>query len=135
MKLRALLFTLCFAIFSTSFATNSHHTHPKANTADSKKAVKMAGYCEVEIVNRSYDDVTVYGRFDDGSPLQPFNIYAREIPHYIDLYYYGYCHSGISLYIESFGHYSVFEGYVPAGSTVEIVPFFGSKMKVEIHAK
>lgn len=141
MKLKSLLFVCCFGLLSTAFADN-RHVHPQANAnavVESKVAPKpatAAGYCEIEIINRSYDDVRVYGIFDDGSAMAPFDIYRYETPHYIDLFYYGYCHAGMNLYIDTFSGYRVFAGYTPVYNTVNIVPYLAKNtLKVEIVSK
>lgn len=129
MKLRSLLFVCCLGLFTSAFAEN-HHFHPQANNPNAKgtdakvavKAIQYPGYCQIEVVNNYSDHVVVYGVFDDGTPLKPFNIYMYEIPHYVDLYYYGACHAGMKIYIDSFGGYSLFARYVPVGSTVFSAP-------------
>ena len=95
----------------------------------------MPGYCEVEIINSSYDNVTVYGRFDDGSSLIPFNIYSFERPYYISLYYYNYCHRDMFLDIVTFSGYHVYSGYTNTESTIRIVPYLANQVKAEVHAK
>ena len=81
------------------------------------------GYCQIEIINGSYHGVRVYGEFDDGSPLHPFTIYAYDAPHYIDLFYYGYCHYGMQLTVESFQppHHLLYAAWTRTDSIVRIV--------------
>lgn len=137
MKLRSLLVGLCVSLCSTVFAAN-HHFHPQATNSDNKtteKKVAWPGACEIEIINNSYDDVRVYGVFDDGSSLTPFNIYSYESPHYISLYYYGYCHSGMDLYIDTWRGYHVYADYTPRGSTVRVVPYLANQLKAEVNVK
>lgn len=84
-------------------------------------------------INDAYTNVTVYGRYDDGVPMIPFNIYSGEYTHYIDLYYNGYCHSGMYLSIVTFSGYTVFSGYVFSGDTLHIVPYAqGKNPKVKV---
>jgi hypothetical protein len=91
------------------------------------------GYCEIEIINQSNNDVNVYGVYDDGIALAPFSIYSYEFPHYISLYYYGYCHAGMNLYIDTFYGSSVYAGYVSRYSTIRIVPsLFGGKIQAQV---
>ncbi|CEK11347.1 hypothetical protein [Legionella hackeliae] len=142
MKLKSLLFVCCLGLLTSAFAENRHF-HPQANNptakaADAKSAAKSAklpGYCEIEIINSSYDNVRVYGIFDDGTTLTPFNIYRYEGPHYVDLFYYGYCHAGMNLYIDTFSGYRIYSGYTYVNHTVQIVPYLTNKAKVEITAK
>jgi len=142
MKLKA-FFLVCFLGLSAPlFAANQHvhanaqgTTEPSAQQAADSKKVKMGwpGYCEIEIINHSYDDVRVYGVFDDGIALEPFSIYSYESPHYISLYYYGYCHAGMDLYIDTFYGAHVYAGYVSRYSTIRIVPsLFGGKLEAQV---
>ncbi|HEL8434913.1 TPA: hypothetical protein U0D71_000105, partial [Legionella pneumophila] len=81
MKLKSLLFVVCFSLFSNVFAANLH-LHPKADNADKKsiqKSVTYPGYCQIEIINQSFTDVRVFGTFDDGTTID-FNIYRYESP-------------------------------------------------------
>lgn len=138
MNFKALLFMLSCSLMSTAFADANHHTYPQStpteNTATDKQ-IQWPGYCEIEIINQSYDDVRVYGVFDDGTPLVPFNVYAYEAPHYISLYYYGYCHAAMELDIDSLSTgYHLFSGYTRRNSTIRIVPYM-NQVKAEVHAK
>ncbi len=84
MKLKSLLLALSLSLCTQAFGQNLH-VHPKADSSDKKlteKAPTAAGYCEIEIINDSLMNVTVYGTFDDGSTVD-FNIYRYEYPHYI----------------------------------------------------
>lgn len=137
MKLRSLIFGLCVSLCSSVFAANQH-LHPQANNTDNKsteKNVTFPGYCEIEIINTSFDDVTVYGIYDDGVSMNPFNVYSFESAHYISLYYYGYCHSGMNLYIDTFSGYHVYAGYTPTRSTIRIVPYLANQLKAEVSIK
>lgn len=120
---------VCLSLCASAFASNQH-THPQAQ-ADTRGA-KWAVGCGVEIINQSYMDVQVFGVFDDGSSLYPFNIYRFSPPHSIFLDYNGYCHSGIELDIDTFMGYHVFGGYVPRGSTVFILPGIMNQVKATI---
>ena len=143
MKLRTLVFVCLFGLFSPLFAANQH-AHVKTEGV-SEQAVKSQaaaknlswpGYCEIEIINHSYSDVRVFGVFDDGVSLEPFNIYSYESPHYISLFYYGYCHDGMDLYIDTFNGSHVYSGYVRRYSTIRVVPsLYGNKLSATIQAK
>lgn len=117
-------------------STNTHtypgEKHAKAaeSALKSDKNISFGG-CEVEIINDSFSNVTVYGRYDDGIPLVPFNVYSYEFSHYIDLYYNGYCHSGIYLSIVTFSGSTIFSAWVYTGSTLHVVPML-SQLKVNI---
>lgn len=138
MKLKSLLFVCCLGLMSYSFADN-RHIHPKADTdkstSTSLKNARYPGYCEIEIINSSFDDVTVYGTFDDGSNMLPFNIYSFEGPHYISLFYYSYCHRDMWLDIVTYNGYHVYSGFTRPDTTVRIVPYLAKQVKAEIKTK
>ena len=139
MKLRSLVFGFCISLCSFGFAANQH-LHPQANSNDTtsastEKKVGFPGYCEIEVINNSYDNVRVYGVFDDGAGLAPFNVYSFESPHYISLYYYGYCHAGMNLYVDTWSGYHIYAGYTPTGSTIRIVPYLANQLKAEVSTK
>ena len=136
MKLKSLFFFACLSVCFLGHAEN-RHVHPDAVNHAGTTATKNAmspGYCQIEVINDSNQYVTVSGQFDDNTPLAPFNIYAHEIPHYISLYYYNYCHANMYLYITSNG-YIVFSGYANAGSTIRIVPYLQGQLKAEVGVK
>lgn|SRR3990167_886978 len=135
MKLRVfVLISLLVGSFSSLWAANQH-VHANAardNTSvdqsfSGAKKLEWPGYCQIEIINHSYDDVRVFGVFDDGVSLEPFSIYSHESPHYISLFYYGYCHDGMDLYIDSFSGAHVYSGYVRRYSTIRVVPSYDAR--------
>lgn len=135
MKLKSLLFVVCLGLFSNLFAANEH-VHPKADAADRKtisKSTMYPGYCQIELINDSFTDVYVYGTFDDGTTVN-FSIYRYEAPHYINLFYYFYCHTGMYLTVQS-PYGVVYSGWTNVDSTVHIVPFFAKGAKAEITAR
>ena len=153
MKLKSLLVAICFSLVGHAFAANQH-LHPKANEVDNNKSSVAAkpsmlpGYCEIELINSTYNDVNVYGTFDDGAPLMPFRMYSFESPHYISLFYYGYCHSGMRITIESIQfpyNVVIYDAWTYANSTVRVVPYLNKgingkdskdkTIKVEVSAK
>lgn len=138
MKIRTLILMLCVTLCSSVFATNQH-LHPKATDTENDKAasktVNYPAFCEIEIINNSYDNVTVSGVFDDGVAMQPFNVYSFEAAHYISLYYYGYCHSGMNLYINTWNGYTLWSGYTPVQTSIRIVPYLANQVKAEITKK
>jgi hypothetical protein len=143
MKFKTLALAFLMGLSAPLFAANKHF-HSSAENATSetteqtKAQTKMGwpGYCEIEIINHSYDDVRVYGVYDDGVALNPFTVYSYESPHYISLYYYGYCHSGMDLYIDTLYGAHVYSGYVSRYSTIRIVPsMFGGKLEAKVQSK
>lgn len=132
MKLKSLLFVLCFSLFTQVFAANTH-LHPKADATGSQSIAKGAtfpGYCQIEIINDSFSDVRVFGTFDDGSGIS-FDIYRYEMPHYISLFYYSYCHDGMYITIQN--PYSVlYSGWTNVNSTIRVVNYLNKQAKVEV---
>ena len=135
--------SLLLSLSAMSFAAETQtvrHTHPHAQPSaaqvgSSESGSTKIGYynCDIAIMNDAYTNVTVYGRYDDGVPMIPFNIYSGEYTHFIDLYYNGYCHSGMYLSIVAFSGYTVFSGYVFSGETLHIVPYAqGKNPKVNV---
>jgi hypothetical protein len=132
MKLKSFLFVLCFSLFTNVFAANTH-LHPKADAADKKSMAQNLTYplyCQIEIINDSFTDVNVFGTFDDGSTIN-FNIYRYESPHYVSLFYYFYCHSGMYLTIQS-PYYTVYSGWTDVNSTIRIVPYLKNEAKATV---
>lgn len=109
---------------SNVWALENMHYYPNSNIDTNEKReikeLKYPGYCEIEIVNNSDYTVRVFGIFDDGSELSAFRIYPHEYAHYISLYYYGYCHYGMDLYIETLRGYRVYSGYARRYDTIYI---------------
>jgi hypothetical protein len=139
MKIKSMLFVCCLGLLSSSFADN-RHVHPQKNNLNTSvqaatKGALTPGFCEIEIINNSFDNVRVSGVFDDGDPILPFNMYSFEAPHYVDLFYDGYCHAGMTLYIDTFSGYRVYAGYTPTHSTVTVAAALTKQPKVEIHTK
>lgn len=94
--------------------------------------VSIFGGCYIEVINDSFSNVTVYGRYDDGIPLIPFDVYSYEYSHLIDMFYDGYCHSGMYLSIVTFSGYAIFSGYVFTGSSLHVVPGLSGKVALEL---
>jgi len=141
-KYIAYLFAFVFICAQPVLAENLPNRHfypnslqnaaPEATVKDQKLGVFG---CYIEILNDSYSSVIVTGRYDDGVPLIPFNIYSFEYSHYIDMFYSGYCHNGMYLNIETFDGYPVFSGYVYTGSTIHIVTWYANKIKADVSLK
>jgi hypothetical protein len=133
MKLKMLLLTMCCSLMGSAVADNRHF-YPQTPINSVKESV-LPGYCEIEIINSSYDDVIVYGTFDEGSVMTPFNVYRYENPHYISNFFNGYCHPVMYLDIVTFRGYHIYSGYTQSNSTVRIVPYLVNQSKAEIQAK
>ncbi|MFA5959683.1 MAG: hypothetical protein WC785_04135 [Tatlockia sp.] len=139
MKFKTLLIVACFSLASNAFAENHRYVHPKA--AEGKQAAQTIspGYCEIELVNQSYDDVRVYGTYDDGSTMVPFTLDSYYSPYnraYIDLFYYGYCHDGMNLFIEQYNGYRIYQGYTRVNTTLRVVPpYLANTLRVETQNK
>lgn len=133
--MRKLLILGLFLSISTSLFADNRHVHPHATKKDLTPTEQNADwfrYCDIKIHNKSYEDVHVQGVFDDGSSMEPFNVYSFESPHYISLYYYGYCHSGMDLYIDTWSGYRIYAAYTPSGRTIHIVPRYSNQLKSEV---
>ncbi len=136
MKVKSFLLLVCLSLCSLGYAEN-RHIHPQATDQTINSTVKNAmypGYCQIEIINDSYQNVLVSGQFDDGAALSPFNIYPHEIPHYVSLFYYNYCHANMYLSITSNG-YVIYSGYANVGSTIRIVPYLQGQLKAKVSVK
>lgn len=143
MKLRSAILGFCLSLCFSAFASNVH-MHPQSATdtkniqvsAAQTPEMKWPGYCEIEIINNSFDDVRVFGVFDDGVSLEPFNVYSFGPAQYITLVdYWGYCHAGMDLYIDTFSGYHVYSGYTPRKTTIRVVPYLTNQVKAEVKAK
>ena len=137
MKIKSVLLGLCISLCSTVFASNMHK-HPEDKTVEKtskEQTMKSPGYCEIEIINRSFDNVTVSGMFDDGYSMLPFTVYSFGMPQYIDMYYYGYCHAGMSLFIDAWSGYRVYAGYTQTNTTIHVVPYLTNQLKAEVTKK
>lgn len=140
MSIKKAILGSLLAFVSIANADNVHQypeSNTVANTAKTTEAMKpkYPGYCQIEIINNSFSDVRVSGIFDDGTPLYPFTVYSFESPHYISLYYYGYCHAGMTLYIDNYYGYNIYSGYTLTDSTVRIYPFLKNQAKAEVVKK
>lgn len=115
--------------FSSVVSAAEVHHYPKAEGLQAKAGLSVAspGYCQIEIINGSNNRIRVYGSFDDGVPLVPFDIYPRDYPHYIDLYYYGYCHSMMNLYIDDGFGYHLYGGYTEVGTSLYVNSVWNAK--------
>lgn len=131
MKIKSLVFGFCISFCSFVFA--AQHSHPDTESAVKKNAIELSS-CAIRIVNNSFDNVTVTGIFDDGVTLAPFTVYSYGMPEYIDMFYYGYCHAGMNLYISTWDGYNVFAGYAYTGNSIYIVPYL-KQVKAEVRTK
>lgn len=108
MKIKSLVFVCSLALMGSLFAANRHVHKEEVNGPEQKSM--MPGYCEIEIKNLSSSSVVVNGDFDDGYVLETFNIYryGYDTPHYISLFYNGYCHRYMYLDIDTFSGFPVY---------------------------
>jgi hypothetical protein len=79
------------------------------------------GHCQIEIVNDSHENVTVHVTFEDGSSAS-FQMRTYEPPHYVDLFFYGYCHSHAHVRVSDSKHV-LYDGWTNVHSTIRIVPY------------
>ncbi|CEG57498.1 hypothetical protein [Legionella fallonii] len=135
MKLKSLLFLVCFSLFTNVFAANLHMS-PKATAEDKQsisKNLTYPGYCQIEIINNSFTDVTVFGTYDDGSTIA-FDIYSFDAPHYVSLFYNFYCHSQMYITVQS-PFYTLYSGWTNINSTIRILPYLKNQAKAEVSAR
>lgn len=86
--------------------------------------------CDIKIINQSHYDVIISGGIDNMT-LQPFVIYSYELPHYISLYYYGYCYQGMFIHIDTARGMPVYDRYTPVGTTLYIRSYNNNLIKVD----
>lgn len=115
--MRTLLLILSLLVGS-SWANTNGFPHSEIKSLKSSKELTTPGYCQIEIVNHSNYVIRVFGVFDDGEELRTFRMYPHEYPHYISLFYYGYCHYGMNLDIETLSGYRIYSGYTRRYDTV-----------------
>lgn len=135
MKLKSLLFLVCVSLFSNVFAANLH-MNPKADAEDKKSITKnltYPGFCQIEIINNSFTDVTVFGTYDDYSTIA-FDIYSFDSPHYVSLFYNLYCHSQMYITVQS-PYYTLYSGWTNVNSTIRILPYLKNQAKAEVSAR
>ncbi len=149
MKLKKLLAVcglgLCF--MSSAFAAE-HLIHPSAlanrsNTAEFNKAM-MPGFCEIEVLNRTGEAVSVYGTFRDGAQLNvDMGAYTS---YYYNLYYPDYdglwrCHYYMYLTITNYHDnwsYPLYDNYYAQVNTSIVVGYglaVKKQLKVEVTKK
>lgn len=135
MKLKVFLVSLLVAFGFSCQAGNLRHMHQLSGHDADQKKMTVPGFCEIEVINRSFVPVHVTGQYLDGQYLTPFDIYPYDAAHYISVYYYG-CQSGMNLAIQDFSGYVMYSGYTPVYQTIVIYPTFGKeKPKVKSIAK
>ena len=123
MKFKTLLLLAALSPLSLH-AANYQYSHP------SKTDAHGIGVCEIEIINSSTQYVTVYGTFDDGSPLTPFGIMPDNVSRYISLFYNGYCHANMFLDILDSKGYHIYTAYTSPNKTIRIIPYLTNEVKV-----
>lgn len=134
MKIRSLLLISILSLSATAFADNRHVQAADDTSKEAGKSASLSenkamvpGFCEVEIINDSYENLTVYGTWENNVVMEPFNFYRYEYPHYISLYYrdadgISRCHNTMFITIDTFSHFRVYSGYTWVGTTVRIIP-------------
>lgn len=135
MKKMLFILALCVGFSTGSIAANKHVYPNDMSPKTSDNKLKWANSCEIEIVNNSFDDVNVFGTFDDGALLAPFTIKWYDFAHYISLYYYGYCHAGMHLYLETTDGMPLYSSFTLGGTTIKIKTYFGKGLKAESSQK
>lgn len=132
MIFKKICFISCLFLSGSIFAGKYHSYNSFADNISINNPKMLPGYCEIEVINNSFDNVTVFGTFEDGSSLNPFNILSLGDPQYISLYYNGYCHPKMSLDIVTFNGYHIYSQDTLVNTTVKIVPYIKGKPNYQI---
>lgn len=125
---KSFLVAFCMAFLTSVFASPSHN-YPETDSAralQQSKPMTAPNYCEIEINNYSFHDVQVFGVFDTGVALTPFIIHSFESPHYISLFYFGYCHAGMNIHINTYAGDVVYSAYTIPHTIIRITPFMAN---------
>lgn len=148
MKFKWLLLIGCLGLSTLSFADNIH-VHPPMRMSDSQLADKKPttlGYCQIEIVNGTSDNLLVSGYFDDGYYLDPFFVYGVNrsgFLGYVSLYYYNInyadfiCNDSMTLYIDNtYTKRRIYSRRVGVGTSLVVNSSFnGAGPQIEEKAK
>lgn len=133
MTLRSLLLMVAVVFSITVQAGDTRHGHQLSTNFKASpnvlKKMMLPGYCEIEILNRSFEPVHVSGTFIDGGYLEAFDIFPHEYPHYITLQYWG-CQPGMYLTISNFNGYVIYSGYTPVYQTITVYPLLGNTKSI-----
>ena len=114
----------CIVIFPGYAQSKNMHVFQLDSTKKKTQEalnIKAVPTCLIKISNDSHDDILVYGNFDDGTPLEPFIIYAYENPHFISLFYYNFCHAGMDIGIDTLSGLRLYHDYTWVNSRLRIV--------------
>lgn len=121
MKLNAVILTLAVGFCSSVMAGNIHfHPKAKADIAKTPSNLTYPGPCDIEIINDSSDTVYVSGTFDDNTALDGFYMSPYQVAQYISLDYYGYCHAGMYIRIQTLNGYTPYAAYTPVRTIVHL---------------
>jgi len=112
MKILLLLVSCCLSF--VGFAT------PSVQTIGEQ--VARTPNCEIQIINNSASHVTVYGTYEDGTRMTPFNVYTYSPVAYISLYRYKACQQSMYLDIVTFNNYRVYGAYTNVNTIVPVSP-------------
>jgi hypothetical protein len=133
MKLKSLMVSLCLSACSVAFAGQQSFT--QVNGSDplpASKHLSVPGYCEVEVINQSYDNITVYGTYENGVSIEPFSMYQYDTYH-IPLYYNYTCSDKIYVDIVTFKGVHIYSAWTRVGQILRIVPsYFNGPLNVEL---
>jgi hypothetical protein len=130
MKLKAVLFLMCLGLLTHAMAANLYF-HPRATQKDRNQFFPNPD-CYIELINDSYEDVNVYGIFDDGISVN-FSMYSFDAPYHIDLFYDSFCHSHMYLNIETYTG-TIYSGWTEVNTSFHIVPYMHT-LKAEVRAR
>lgn len=123
MKKNIFIFLCGLGLLSPALADSTHQHLQTKSESNSNVQTLLPGACAIEVVNNSFDDIRVYGRFEDGTYLTPFIIKHWGAPQSISLLYYGSCHLGMDFYIETVAGNYKYSGFTPVGKIIKISGF------------
>lgn len=87
------------------------------------RPVSAREYCSIEIANDRKETASVLVTFDDGSTVHML-VYAHERPHYVSLFYHGYCHAKAHVRVALLPHHDViYDRWTSVDSTVRLIPY------------
>ena len=135
MKLKSLLLVCGVSLFNNVYAGNIHTHQPSNNLvqAAADKAVMRPSNCQIEIINNSYNDVRVFGIFDDSTTVD-FFVYRYDPVQYIDLYYHGYCHPNMFITLQT-PYSTIYSNYTDVYSTLTVYPSLAKATMEKVEVK
>lgn len=115
MKTKFTLPALLLATLLQSAVASISYAHQTFIPEDNKSLYP----CDIQVINQTNRKLEVNGIFDNGNRILPFVLYP-SYSNTINLFYYGYCHAGMEIYVDTFEGYRVYGGYTAVNNVVRI---------------